>query len=247
MTDTADKQEVLQDILDKLSDDVPQVQPSAVDDDDIIDMGDDFDFDGFQVVRREFFAHTLEPSAVFNNCKFYVNMACLRKFPEANAVQVLINRETKIMALLPCPESEKDAFIWCNDNNGRRKPRQVTCRMFFAKIVDLMEWNPDYRYKMLGKMIRANGETLIVFDLKSAEIYQRTYTEEGKVRTARKPVFPAEWQNQFGLPYSEHKKSMQIDIFDGYAVYSLRDISESPPDNPPEIPLPDDKPKAAGQ
>ena len=174
-------------------------------------------------------------------------MACLRKFPEANAVQVLINRETKIMALLPCPESEKDAFIWCNDNNGRRKPRQVTCRMFFAKIVDLMGWNPDYRYKMLGKMIRANGETLIVFDLKSAEIYQRTYTEEGKVKTARKPVFPAEWQNQFGLPYSEHKKSMQIDIFDGYAVYSLRDISESPPDNPPEIPLPDDKPKAAGQ
>ncbi|MBQ3411908.1 MAG: hypothetical protein IJG67_02635 [Oscillospiraceae bacterium] len=247
MTDTADKQEVLQDILDKLSDDVPQVQPSAVDDDDIIDMGDDFDFDGFQVVRREFFAHTLEPAAVFNNCKFYVNMACLRKFPEANAVQVLINRETKIMALLPCPESEKDAFIWCNDNNGRRKPRQVTCRMFFAKIVDLMGWNPDYRYKMLGKMIRANGETLIVFDLKSAEIYQRTYTEEGKVKTARKPVFPAEWQNQFGLPYSEHKKSMQIDIFDGYAVYSLRDISESPPDNPPEIPLPDDKPKAAGQ
>lgn len=29
--------------------------------DEIIDMGEDFDFEGFQVVRREFFAHLTEP------------------------------------------------------------------------------------------------------------------------------------------------------------------------------------------
>lgn len=237
MNNTSDKQEVLQDLLGKLTDEMPSLP--VTDDDDITDMGQDFDFDGFQVVRREFFAHTMDPAAVFNNCKFYVNMACLRKFPDANAVQVLINRETKILALLPCPESEKDAFLWCSRNGTRRKPRQVTCRIFFAKVADLMDWNPDYRYKMLGKMIRANGETLMVFDLKAAEIYQRTYTEEGKVRNSRKPVFPAEWQDQFGLPYSEHKRSMQIDIFDGYAVYSLRDISESSQASDTEIPVPD--------
>ena len=36
--------------------------------DEIIDMGTDFDFDGFQVVRREFFAHLSEPAVTFNNC-----------------------------------------------------------------------------------------------------------------------------------------------------------------------------------
>ena len=44
--------------------------------DEILELGDDFDFDGFQVVRREFFAHTTEPAVSFNNCKFYVNSAC---------------------------------------------------------------------------------------------------------------------------------------------------------------------------
>ena len=41
--------------------------------DEIIDMGEDFDFEGFQVVRREFFAHLAEPAVTFNNCRFYVN------------------------------------------------------------------------------------------------------------------------------------------------------------------------------
>ena len=43
----------------------PLPEPKPVEDtaadtseDEILELGDDFDFDGFQVVRREFFAHT---------------------------------------------------------------------------------------------------------------------------------------------------------------------------------------------
>ena len=61
--------------------------------DEIIDMGDDFDFEGFQVVRREFFAHLTEPAVTFNNCRFYVNSACLNKFP----VLVLKTRGTLLL------------------------------------------------------------------------------------------------------------------------------------------------------
>ena len=243
MSNTDEKKDILNELLDIVS---PEESSAAIlhtpRGDEITDLGDNFDFDGFQVVRREFFAHTFEPSAVFNNCKFYVNSACLRKFPDSDSVQVLINRETKVMALLPCPDSAKDSFVWCSDKGGKRKPRMVTCKMFFAKIVDLMGWNPDYRYKLLGKMIKANGETLIAFDLSAAEMYKRTITDTGKTKTSRTPVFPAEWQNQFGLPYSEHKKSMQVDIFDGYAVYSLKDITEQPDTTPSIIPLPEDEP-----
>ena len=79
--------------------------------DELLEMGVSFDFDGFQVVRREFFAHLNEPSVSFNNYKFYVNTACLSKFPETDHVQVLVNRRTKILALRPCEEGERDSFI----------------------------------------------------------------------------------------------------------------------------------------
>lgn len=197
-------------------------RPALKTGDEIVEVAEDFDFDGFQVVRREFFAHMNEPSVSFNNCKFYVNMACLSKFPDTNWVQILINRQTKIMALRPCSEGVKDSFEWCT-LKGKRKPKQTTCKLFFAKIVSLMDWNPDYRYKLLGKLIHANGEYLIAFDLTATEVYQRTFPEGAKPKTSRTPVFPAEWQDQFGLPFNEHRQSMQINIFDGYAVYSIKD------------------------
>lgn len=191
--------------------------------DEIIDMGDDFDFDGFQVVRREFFAHLTEPAVTFNNCKFYVNCACLNKFPDTDYVQVLVNQKTKIMALLPCAENARDSLAWCYASKGKRKPRQTTCKLFFAKIVSMMDWNPDYRYKLLGKLIHANGQYMIAFDLTATEVYQRIFPEGAKPKTSRTPVFPAGWQDQFGLPYKEHQQSMQINIFDGYAIYSIKD------------------------
>ena len=142
-------------------------------------------------------------------------------------VQVLVNRDTKIMALRPCAEAARDSFAWCNVSKGRRKPKQTTCRIFYAKIVSMMDWNPDYRYKLLGKLIHANGQYLIAFDLSATEIYQRTFPEGAKPKSSRIPVFPSGWKDQFGLPYKEHQQSMQINIFDGYAVYSIKDPSGS--------------------
>ena len=90
----------------------------------------------------------------------------------------------------------------------------------------MMAWNPDYRYKLLGRLIHANGEYIIAFDLTATEVYQRSIPEGEKPRTSRTPVFPSGWQNQFGLPYKEHQHAMQVNIFDGYAVYSIKEASK---------------------
>ena len=92
-----------------------------------------------------------------------------------------------------------------------------------------MEWNPNYRYKMLGRIIHANDEYLIAFDLSATEVYQRTIIEGQKPKNSRTPVFPAEWQDQFGVPYEEHRKSLQINIFDNYAVYCIKDQEAETP------------------
>ncbi len=197
------------------------------DSDEILELGESFDFEGFQVVRREFFAHLREPSVTFNECKFSVNAACLSKFPDTEYVQVLVNREQKMLALRPSEEGAKDSYLWCNNSGGKRKPKAVTCKIFFAKIVDLMDWNPDYRYKMLGRVIHANKEYLLVFDLADSEVYKRTFIEGQKPKKSRTPVFPAGWQDQFGLPYYEHQQSTKINIFDGYAVYAIKEPGSS--------------------
>ena len=188
---------------------------------------DTFSYDGYQVVRGEFFAHIYEPSLCFNRSRVYVNMGCLKRMQDVDYVQILVNAEEKKLVIRPAGEDEKDAFLWCSIRNAVRRPKQITCRVFFAKIVHLMSWNADYRYKLLGKIIRSGDEKLAVFDLNATEIYVRTAKEGEKPKTARKPVFPAEWENQFGLPVEEHRKQLQVNIFKGYTVFGIREHKES--------------------
>lgn len=187
-----------------------------------IDAIDDpnFSYNGYQVVRGEYFAHLYEPSISFNRCKVSLNAACLKRLPGIDYVQILVNSEELKLAVRPCSEDEKDSFLWCTP---KRKPKYITCRVFFAKIVDLMNWNPDYKYKLLGKLIKSDNEYLFIFDLTATEIYQRTMQEGEKPKTSRTPVFPAQWQNQFGLPVEEHRKQLQVNIFNGYTVFGIKE------------------------
>lgn len=206
-----------------LSSTVYSPKPSG--NDDVIELDGEFDYEGYQVVRREFFAHMGEPSITFNNFKLYFNMACLKKFPSVDYVQALVNVDRKSLAIRLCREEEQGSVSWCVPGSARRKPRQVTCKLFYANLFSLMGWNPDYRYKLLGKVVHAKDEYLIAFDLTATEVYQRVFKDGEKPKTSRTPVFPADWKGQFGLPFKEHRKSMQIDVFDGYAVYAIKDTS----------------------
>ena len=68
-----------------------------------------FSFDGYQAVRSTFFSHTSEPSINFNNCSVKLNTICMRKFPDVNYIQFLINPETQKLAVRACHEDEKDS------------------------------------------------------------------------------------------------------------------------------------------
>ena len=188
----------------------------------------------FEVARSEFFAHIREPSFIFNDGKVGVNTACVRRLPDVEYVQLLINRSKKKLAIRACQEEDIFSFEWAKEKDGKRHPRQITGRMFFMKVCDMMGWNPEYRYKVLGKLVRANGEMIFLFDLTSHETFERTADEEGKRKCSRTPVFPTEWKNQFGIPFSEHKKALQINMFDGYTVFSLGERNAPKPEEPQE-------------
>lgn len=201
-------------VLNDLKEDTQQRNPEMEIHEDV-----DFSYDGYQVVRGEFFAHLFEPSVTLAKEKVSVNMACIRKLPDVEYVQFLVNPTEKKLAVKPCSEDMKDSFRWTGENTKKRKPKQITCKIFFAKIMNLMGWNPKYRYKILGKLIRTDADLLFIFDLTSAETYGiRSASERSACRTA---IYPEEWKNQFGLPVSEHQDNMQVNIFDDYAVFRI--------------------------
>ena len=137
------------------------------------------DLNEFEVARSEFFAHMREPSFIFNDGKVGVNAACVRRLPEVDYVQLLINRQKKKLAVRVCREEDLFSILWAKTKNGKRLPRQITGKMFFMKVCDMMGWNPDYRYKIVGKLIRANDELLFLFDLDAREVCQTLHCNSG--------------------------------------------------------------------
>lgn len=182
-----------------------------------------FTYKGMQIVRGEYFTHMNEPAVTFVNSQVYVNTACIRKAPNVEYIQILINPNEKKMAIRPSTEDVKDSFCW---KTKRGAPKHVGCPILFAMLVDLLGWDPECRYKIIGKRIKSEGEYLFSFNLDNRQMFKPTiYIDENgeeRKKVSRTPIYNDDWKNQFGLPVDEHQRAFQVNIFDGYAVFGIK-------------------------
>ncbi len=178
-----------------------------------------FSFDGYQVVRREFFSHRYDPTLTIKGNSIIFNNACISRLEQVVYVQVLVNPVTEKLVIRPCEEGARDAIRWCIAKDDKRKSREITCGLFTAKLYEMMGWEALYRYKLQGTRINYNGEQLYVFDLTSTEIYIPGVKDpddpDGKVRRG-KTIFRADWRDSFGIPVQDHTASVQVNLMEGY-------------------------------
>lgn len=136
-----------------------------------IELAEDFSYDGYQVVRRELFAHLREPAVVIRRDSVTFNTACIAGLEDAVYIQILVNQDNKRMVVRKCEENDKDALRWCVAKPDKRKSRKMTNKIFSAMMYEMMGWNLDCRYKILGHTITFEDETIYVFDLMETEIF----------------------------------------------------------------------------
>ena len=169
------------------------------------------DLAGYQVTKAEFFAHTKDPAITVWEDRIKFNMACLRRFPGITHIQLLIHPEQRRMIIRPCDRDAPDSLRWANGGGEKElKNRDMTCRIFAAKLFDLMQWDKQYRYKMLGKPAVCDGEVLFLFKLTDFEVFVSTGPRK------RRSYLPADWRDYFGTPVEQHEESYKIDLADGY-------------------------------
>lgn len=136
-----------------------------------IELAEDFSYEGYQVVRRELFAHLRESAVVIRRDSVTFNTACIAGLEDAVYIQILVNQDNKRMVVRKCEENDKDALRWCVAKPDKRKSRKMTNKIFSAMMYEMMGWNLDCRYKILGHKITFEDETIYVFDLMETEIF----------------------------------------------------------------------------
>ncbi len=190
-----------------------------------------FSYDGYQVVRKELFAHLRDPAIVIRKDSITFNTACISGLEDVVYVHVMFNSDLKRIVVRGCDENDKDALRWCIAKPDKRKSRKMSCKPFSELVYNEMGWDSDCRYKILGYRINFEGETLYVFDLLVPEIFYEgqkrkkgesaPQSEETKPVNTRKGFYPDDIAGTFGVPVEEHLKESEVKQIDGYVSMSI--------------------------
>lgn len=192
-----------------------------------------FSYDGYQVVRKELFAHLRDPAIVIRKDSITFNTACITGLEDVVYVHVMFNSDLKRIVVRGCDENDKDALRWCIAKPDKRKSRKMSCKPFADLVYKEMGWDSECRYKMLGYRITFEGETLYVFDLLVPEIFHEgqrrkkgatvspNNTPEEKPVDTRKGFYPDDIAGTFGVPVEEHLKESEVQQMDGYVSMGI--------------------------
>ena len=205
-----------------------------------------FSYDGYQIVRREMFAHMREPAVTIRKDSITFNTACINGMEDAVYIQVMVNRKDHRMAIRQCAENDKDSIRWCIEKADKRKTRKITSKEFSRRIYQMMDWSDKCRYKILGHRIIHEGKVLYVFELDVQEIlYERKKTTKAEVASGQtdtsltpeqmterkkeeekmsmKPFYPDDWEGSFGVPVKQHEN---VTLREGDLYQSIDEFSD---------------------
>ena len=99
-----------------------------------------FSYDGYQVVRKELFAHLRDPTIVIRKDSITFNTACITGLEDVVYVHIMFNSDLKRIVVRGCDENDKDALRWCIAKPDKRKSRKMSCKPFAELVYKEMGW-----------------------------------------------------------------------------------------------------------
>ena len=165
-----------------------------------------FDLTGYQVVRNQFTQVRYEgPSITIANNRISFNLFCIKNFEDVGYVQLLLHPAERKIAIRPCKEHDTHSIRWRPDPERPIYSKTLNCQHFGNALFTIMEWDPEYIYRVRGIWAKRGPEQIIVFNLVNA-VPAVLMTPDGEDSKARRRVelCPAEWTEDFGDEFYEH-------------------------------------------
>ncbi|MBP3731475.1 MAG: recombinase family protein, partial [Mailhella sp.] len=173
----------------------------------------DPDFRGFEVARSQFFETLSRISVTFSSSHLKFSAACMSKLTSSENVELLIHPFRKLMAVRLCSGDSRHKVQWSRMRNGTRIPKVISGKAFLNAFYEIMQWNPEFKYRISGIRRTKGDKAILVFNLSEPEVYmpdQSFFTDSGShpvVPAAPNTVlaYPTPWANTFGTEYYSHE------------------------------------------
>ncbi|MBO5239330.1 MAG: hypothetical protein J6B50_11250 [Lachnospiraceae bacterium] len=173
-----------------------------------------------EVVRQDYFVSQEEPQFTFKKGKAYINSAGLRMFPDQDYIQILVDKEEKVLIIKPLREKAKDSFRW--SAGKKRQPRHMRCVPLYYMIYRMMGWNLNARYRITGTKLEYGSATVLFFRLSEAVCYVTEDTLDENGKPVVQELFPKEWEMKFGIAEAEHEEKDVVTVYEEDGLFEIK-------------------------
>lgn len=172
----------------------------------------DLDLRGFEIARTQFFDTTRKISLTFTTESLVFSSEAIAKLSGAEEIELLIHPFQRKLVVRKCPKESRTKLTWGRKRDGTLIPKRISGKAFLGTMYELLEWDPDYKYRVRG-IRRQNEDTpFLLFDLSETEIFmpgQDIFTDNAVQpvsQSTRSTViaYPALWADSFGMEYYRH-------------------------------------------
>ena len=138
--------------------------------------------EGFKVVSGELFTGSFtlsDPRATLWNNSISFNKAALAALNGCERVRIEINPNTKGMLLIPVTKKDKDNVHWVKGVKTPT-PRKIECKRFTSQLYKTWDFDPEYVYRTIGRIVTAESKVMLFFDFSKAESWKLSDKEKKK-------------------------------------------------------------------
>lgn len=183
-----------------------------------------FDLTGYQVVRGQFLTARSElPCMTVYGEKLLFNTACGKRLQAYSYIQLLLHPTERKMAIRPCERDDAFSISWRRQKTGQPiLTKALSCPFFIKALMQIMDWNPEFNYRISGTWIEQGTDRIMIFNLTKAMPIAEVANEEEResIRKRRMAICPEEWEESFGDEFYEF--SMDNELYYLKSVPGLR-------------------------
>lgn len=190
----------------------------------------DFDLRGYEVARGQYFSGAGRVTVSFNIREMKFSTECVRKFPNCTNIEMLVHPGKKMFSVRPASKDARNSVQWAKVHDGISIPRPISGTAFLPTLFALFDWNPAFKYKVTGYLLKNDTESVLIFNTHDTEVFisataisdtensSDTISEDIAPFTAgaKKDIvaFPADWATNFGENYYAQSFTPELSEFE---------------------------------
>lgn len=160
-----------------------------------------FNLTGYQVVRGQFMDFRMQkPCLTITGQKITFNSWCVRCFAIVSDIQLLLHPTERKIAIRPCDKKDTYNIPWRKNIVSPISCKSLSCQYFASALFQIMDWNPEYSYRIMGNLIKRGADEIIIFNLENAMpvVIIDDINKNNKQVKKKVSMCPEEWDNSFG-------------------------------------------------